>query len=212
MFASPTSARQVRGEPVSAAGRFLWSPHGKASRSQWWLGHLSAALLGCLGFLGGMGLVVSAAVQLGLEADEISFKLPAIAVATLCLLQFLVASNALCRSRLRERGKSHDLVDAGIGFLGLGAALMLNGGARTFMASYWPLPAAPQWLAFCVAILCLGSLVALMLECGVFERVSLTEIWRGRPRQALRDQAPLVPAQAGIKSFPNAPGFPLARE
>jgi uncharacterized membrane protein YhaH (DUF805 family) len=202
----------VRGEPVSAAGRFLWSPQGKASRSQWWLGHVSAALLGCLGFLGGMGLVVLAALQLGLEADEISFKLLAVAVAMLCLLQFLVASNALCRSRLRERGKPQDLVDASIGLVGLEAALMLNGAARTLFAGYWPLPAAPQWLAFCVAILCLGSLVALMLECGVFERISLTDIWRGRPREALRDRAPLVPAQAGIEAFPNAPGFPLARE
>ncbi|MFI5016021.1 MAG: hypothetical protein ACHQAY_27110, partial [Hyphomicrobiales bacterium] len=171
-------------DPASAAARFLWSSQGGATRRQWWLGHLSAALLAWLGFMGGVGIIMSAAVQLGLDPGEAVFKSLTMAAAALCLLQFVVASNALCRRRLNERDEPHDLVDACIGFTILALALALNDAARALMATEWPLPAAPRWLIVAAMTACFGSLVALVLECGVLEHLSLTEIWRGRRRAA----------------------------
>jgi uncharacterized membrane protein YhaH (DUF805 family) len=162
---------------------FLWSPKGTASRRQWWFGHLAALLLACLGLVGGTGIIMSAALGLGLDASDIWFKLLTIFVASLCLLQFAVASNALSRRRLTEREEPHDLVDAFMSLMAIQIAFSLNDAAGELTAQ-WPLPGAPTWLSAVVATISLASLVALVLECGVFESLSLTEIWRGRRSQA----------------------------
>jgi uncharacterized membrane protein YhaH (DUF805 family) len=157
---------------------FLWSAEGTASRRQWWFGHVAALLLACFGFVGGTGIIISAALAFGLDAGEIWFKLLTIFIASLCLLQFVIASNALSRRRLNERGEPHDLVDAFMSLTAIEIAFSLNDAAREAIA-HWPLPAAPGWLSTTVATISLASLVALVLECGVFEHFSLTEIWRG---------------------------------
>lgn len=174
------SASHELSEPASLTARLLCSSQGRATRRQWWLGHLSAALLACLGFIGGMGVIISAAVRFGLEPGEIGFKLTTMTVAALCSLQFAVTSNALCRRRLNERGEPHHLLETFVGLGVLETVLALNDTARAFMIDHWPLPAAPPRLAAILSMLCLGSLAALVLECGVLERLSLTEIWRGR--------------------------------
>jgi uncharacterized membrane protein YhaH (DUF805 family) len=170
-------------DPATAtAARFLWSSQGTASRRQWWFGHLAALLLACFGFVGAMGIILSAALGFGLDPSEIWFQFLTIIVASLCLLQIVVASNALSRRRLAERGEPRDLVDAFMSVTAIEIALSLNAAARETVAQ-WPLPAAPGWLSAAVATISLASLVALVFECGVFESLSLTEIWRGRRSQ-----------------------------
>jgi uncharacterized membrane protein YhaH (DUF805 family) len=166
-----------------AAGLFLWSPQGKASRRQWWLGHISAVLLAGLGLVGATGVLVSMADEIGLEESGLVFRLLCATVASLCLLQFAIASNALCRRRLSERGEPHDLADAFVLMVALEAVLMLGRFASAVAGGGWPLPAAPHWLASGATFLFLVSLAALVLECGVLEHWSLTELWRGRGRQ-----------------------------
>jgi len=180
MSTSRSSVLNEPGRAGSPTGRLVWNPKARASRRQWWIGHLSALLLAGLGFLGGMGVMVSIAAELGLDQDGGVLKVLAGSVAMLCLAQLAIASSALSRGRLSERGEPHDLVDAFICLAGLEAVLMLNGAARLLTGGDWILPAAPQWLDTGVTIGFLGSLAALALECGVFERASLTEIWRGR--------------------------------
>jgi uncharacterized membrane protein YhaH (DUF805 family) len=170
-------------EAGSAAGLFLWSPQGTATRRQWWLGHLSAILLLGLGFVGATGLLLAMAGELGLGEDGLAFRMLSAVVAALCLLQFAIASNALCRRRLSERGEAHDLADAFAFTATLEAAVVIDRSARVLVADGWLLPALPQWLVSGVAFLFLVSLVALVLECGVLEQWSLTELWRGKGRE-----------------------------
>jgi uncharacterized membrane protein YhaH (DUF805 family) len=173
--------------PHSGIGHLLWSPQGVASRRQWWLGHISAALLAALGLIGATGVVIAMAGELGIEEGGLTFELLLDVVALTCLLHVAAASNALCRRRLRERGEPNDLADIFAFAAGLEAALMLVRFVNRMAASAWSLPAIPPWLASAVAFLFLVSLLALVLECGVLEEWSLTELWRGkaRPRSAM---------------------------
>jgi uncharacterized membrane protein YhaH (DUF805 family) len=166
-------------------GLFLWTSRGKASRRQWWLGHLSALALAALGLVGATGVLISIAGELGIEEGGLLFRMLSAAIVSLCLLQFAVASNALCRRRLSERGEPHDLADMFACMAALEAVLMLDRFASAMTAGGWSFPAAPQWLASGVAFLFLVSLVALVIECGLLEHWSLTELWRGR-RSELR--------------------------
>jgi uncharacterized membrane protein YhaH (DUF805 family) len=168
----------------SAGASFPWSAQGNVTRRQWWLGHLSAGLLGWLSLVGGIGIILCACAQFGFDPGGIGIKFVTMAVVGICVLQFLIASNALCRRRLNERGAPHDLADAFIGLTALETALALNDVARTLLTSQWPLPAAPQWIVATVSVTAAACLAALVLECGVFEHVSLTEIWRGRRHEA----------------------------
>jgi hypothetical protein len=84
---------------------------------------------------------------------------------------------------LRERGEAHDLADIFAFAAVLEAVLMLDRFATRVAASGWSLPVIPQWLASGIAFLFLVSLVALVLECGVLEEWSLTELWRGKGRE-----------------------------
>ncbi|SEE87631.1 hypothetical protein SAMN05444161_7587 [Rhizobiales bacterium GAS191] len=170
---------QLRSAAPAGAGLLL-SSQGGASRRQWWLGHLWAALFACLGFLGGVGVLISFALQFGLDPGETGGKMLVLAAGLSCLLLFAGASNALCRRRLNERGEAHDLVDAVMGLAALWLALALYHGARALLIGHWALPGLPQWLLAVVAASCCASLAALVLECGVFEHMSLTELWRGR--------------------------------
>jgi uncharacterized membrane protein YhaH (DUF805 family) len=161
-------------------GLLLWSPQGVASRRQWWLGHLSAVLLAALGLIGVTGVLIAMAGELGIEEGGLTFEVLLDVVALTCLLHVAAASNVLCRRRLRERGEPPDLADIFAFTAGLEAALAVDRFANRMAASAWSLPAIPQWLASAIAFLFLVSLVALVLECGVFEEWSLTELWRGR--------------------------------
>jgi len=138
------------------------------------------ALLAAVGFIGGTAVVISAAFELGLDPGDIGFQLMVLAAAYLCLLQFAVASHALCRRRLNARGESHLLVDAVLGLAVLALTLSLNDAAQSAAASLWPLPQTPPRIAALVAAACALGLVALVLECGVFVRLSLVELWRKR--------------------------------
>jgi hypothetical protein len=168
------------GAPGSSAHRFLWSPQGKATRRQWWLGHLSALLLAGLGCLGATSVVLPFAIGFGLDAGGLACRLIALMVAALCLSQWLAASHALSRRRLSERGEPHDLADAFLVMAALEVTLLAHGILLSVVGAHWLLPAVPHWLSRGVAIVFLGSFIGLALECGVFERQSLTELWRGK--------------------------------
>jgi hypothetical protein len=180
MFATPLPTCQEPGAAGSSAYRFLWSPQGKATRRQWWLGHLSAAMLAGLGCLGATSVVLPFAIGFGLDGGGLGCRLIAFAVAALCLSQWLAASNALSRRRLSERGERHDLADAFLVMATIEITLLAHAAAQSLIGAHWLLPAVPHWLGRLVPIMLLGSFVGLALECGVFERQSLTEIWRGR--------------------------------
>jgi uncharacterized membrane protein YhaH (DUF805 family) len=180
MFASPLPACREPSEADPAAWRFLWCPQGKASRRQWWVGHISAALLAFLGCVGAMGVLLAMAGELGVAENAPLFKALGLLVALFCLFYFAIASNVLCRRRLSERQAPHDLADAFTVMAVLEAMLMLDRFAQTLSGDAWPLPAPPHWLASGIAFLFLVSLAALVLECGVLERTSLTGLWRGR--------------------------------
>src|SRR5262245_19578707 len=111
MYALPVSAQSGSPDSGLVGGRLLWSPRGRATRRQWWLGHVSAALLGCLGFVGLMGVLVTLAAELGLEEGGTAFKLLLGAAVSICLLQFMIASNALSSRRLSERRSPRQLAD-----------------------------------------------------------------------------------------------------
>jgi uncharacterized membrane protein YhaH (DUF805 family) len=180
MFASPLPACHEPSAAGPAAWRFMWCPQGKASRRQWWVGHVSAALLAVLGCVGAMGVLMALAGELGLEGDGPVLKALSLVVALFCVLHFAIASNALCRRRLSERRAPHDLADAFTVMAALELLLMLDRAARALGGDAWPLPAAPHWLASGIAFLFLVSFAALVVECGVLERTSLTGLWRGR--------------------------------
>jgi uncharacterized membrane protein YhaH (DUF805 family) len=162
-----------------SAAHLLLSPQGRASRRQWWLGHLWAPLLGGLGFLGGVGVFIAIAMQFGLDPAGIAMKTLVLGAAMLCVLLVAGASNALCRRRLNARGKAHDLADALLGLTLLWLALALYQGICLLFGGEGALPALPQWLMDAVAVLCGTSLAALVFECGVFVELSLTDLWRG---------------------------------
>jgi hypothetical protein len=126
-----------------------------------------------------VGVFISIAGQFGLDPAGIAMKTLVLAAAMLCVLLVAGASNALCRRRLNARGKAHDLADALMGLTLLWLALALYHGACLLLAGQGPLPALPQWLMGGVAVLCFANLAALVLECGVFARLSLTDLWRG---------------------------------
>ena len=180
MYASPLRARRDPREAGPAYWRCLLIPQKGASRRQWWFGLVSGAFLTGFGFIGVVGVLAALADRLGLSDEPGAFSLICLVVGLFALSQFAIAADALCRRRLTERAAPHDLADAFVVTASLAMLLLLDAAARGLMGEAWPLPAPPHWLALGVKLLFLGNLVALALECGVLERSSLTELWRGR--------------------------------
>jgi len=170
----------------------LLSPQGTASRRQWWLGHLWALVFTGAGFLGGVGVLTSLAVQFGLDCGGIPVRMLVLATILLCLLQFAGASNALSRRRLNARGEAHDLADAALGLTALAMVLLVYDGATRLLLGELALPHLPHWLTVIAAASSALGLAALALECGVLERSSLTELWRGRRPHGIAGVSPVL--------------------
>jgi hypothetical protein len=122
------------------------------------------ALLGGIGFLGGVGLVLALVAQLGLDPSGAAAQALALVVAAACLWWLVAGSAELARLRL---GGPHRLVDgvAALAYVAIPLALDEWGLSRW---SGWPAPAPPHWLATLAAAALLVGVAALTLECGVF--------------------------------------------
>lgn len=151
---------------------FLWSTQGAISRRQWWAGHFAAFGLTVAGMLGFTLVLAPVTLALGLDPDEATLRVAVMAVAGLATLALVLASNALCRKRLADKGQSMALINAALALAVIEMAVKGLAAASDMLGPGFGVVAPPAWIVPIVSQFSFIAVSVLILECGVFQHFS----------------------------------------